>query len=92
VIFTKVPKVNSHPIGENCPVRGRFNDHNFLRFLTTFGEQNGVFLKNPGHPVHLILPLQLFQLQTGGVTLFTQRFLVFNQLKKIVAKPVKNFG
>jgi hypothetical protein len=25
---------------------GRCYDHNFLRFLTVFGEKNGVFLKN----------------------------------------------
>jgi hypothetical protein len=28
------------------PTRGRCYDHNFLRFLTIFGEKIGVFLKN----------------------------------------------
>jgi hypothetical protein len=45
--------VSPHFFGElgilkiyNIGIRGRCYDHNFLRFLTIFGEKIGVFLKN----------------------------------------------
>jgi hypothetical protein len=33
-------------VAGSSPARGRCYDHNFLRFLTIFGEKIGVFLKN----------------------------------------------
>jgi hypothetical protein len=41
-----VTVIATRTVAPNICKRGRCYDHNFLRFLTIFGEKNGAFLKN----------------------------------------------
>jgi hypothetical protein len=48
--------INLIKYGLHRRIRGRCYDHNFLRFLTIFGEKIGVFLKNQCyyHKLHIL--------------------------------------
>jgi hypothetical protein len=50
---------------------GRCYDHNFLRFLTVFGEKNGVFLKN-NVMIKILQNLALFWVKNANI--FAEKF------------------
>jgi hypothetical protein len=63
--------------------RGRCYDHNFLRFLTIFGEKNGVFSKT-NVMIKLLHNLALFQVKNAN---FFAKIFGENILKIITSVP-----